>query len=125
MPQISNKCFSSGSKLFKSKPVFGSQPTCPMCWKLLGVPISAFVNFFFLFFPFFFSLVYIMLLGCELTFLMCISGFLISTVAIGKEGPLGASRLFSDFLCRLPTSSDNADRNFFASSSLAKLSPIW
>ena len=33
-------------------------------WKLLGVPISALVKLFFLAFPFFFSLVWEMLLIC-------------------------------------------------------------
>lgn len=66
IPHRSKRFFNSGSKLFRSKPVFGSQPTCPMCWKLLGVPISALVNLFFLAFPFFFSLVWEMLLTCGL-----------------------------------------------------------
>lgn len=44
-----------------------------------------------------------------------------STVAIGRLGPFGGSRLFSDFLCRRPNKSVTAFRNFFASSSLAKL----
>lgn len=44
---------------------------------------------------------------------------------VGTDGPLGGSRLFSVLLDFLPTSSPIADLKRFASSSLAKLSPIW
>lgn len=122
IPHMSNSFFNSGSKLFTSNPVFGSQPTCPMCWKLLGVPISALVSFFFLGFPFFFSLLKGMLFICTL-YLLVISGFLISTVAIGRLGPFGGSRFLSGFLGLLPSNSVTAFLNLLASSSLAKLRP--
>lgn len=48
MPHMSNSFLRSGSRLFRSNPVLGSQPTCPTCRKLLGVPISALDIFFFL-----------------------------------------------------------------------------
>lgn len=69
-------------------------------WKLLGVPMSAFVSFFllpFTFFSFLLRLLCTMLFMWELLWklTLLISGFLMSTVAIGNAGP-GHSTLNND-----------------------------
>lgn len=92
--------------------------------------MSAFVSFFllpFTFFSFLLRLLCTMLFMWELLWklTLLISGFLMSTVAIGNVGPFGGSRLFSVFFCRLQRRSLRATRNRFASSSLAKFRPIW
>lgn len=69
-------------------------------WKLLGVPMSAFVNFFLLpltFFSFLLMLLWTMLFMWELLWkrMLFISGFLMSTVAIGRVGPGHMTKVIS------------------------------
>lgn len=69
-------------------------------WKLLGVPMSAFVNFFLLpltFFSFLLRLLCTMLFTWELLWkrTLFISGFLMSTVAIGRVGPGHMTKVIS------------------------------